>query len=98
MSGGYQVSRQNGNPGLIERNEAVAASIEQLARGEPEIFRVGYSPFLDGPATLGHNPAFSRTFQFLADGGRNQDRAKKPGEQSTCWIRTKNSSAAWCRQ
>jgi DNA-binding transcriptional LysR family regulator len=32
---------------LIERNQAAAAFIRRLARGEPEIFRIGYSPFLD---------------------------------------------------
>jgi hypothetical protein len=32
---------------LIERSEAVGAFARQLARGEPETFRVGYSPFLD---------------------------------------------------
>jgi DNA-binding transcriptional LysR family regulator len=32
---------------LIERTSLVSAFIEQLARGEPEIFRVGYSPLLD---------------------------------------------------
>lgn len=34
---------------LMERSAAVGAFIEQLARGEPEVFRVGYSPFLDMP-------------------------------------------------
>jgi DNA-binding transcriptional LysR family regulator len=34
---------------LLERSAAVGAFIDQLARGEPEIFRVGYSPFLDMP-------------------------------------------------
>jgi len=32
---------------LIERNNAVGAFIQQLARGEPEVFRIAYSPFLD---------------------------------------------------
>jgi DNA-binding transcriptional LysR family regulator len=32
---------------LIERNHVAAAFVQRLARGEPEILRVGYSPFLD---------------------------------------------------
>jgi len=32
---------------LIERSETVGAFVPQLARGEPEVFRVGYSPLLD---------------------------------------------------
>ena len=37
---------------LIERSTAIGAFIEQLARGEPELFRVGYSPFLDMPFVM----------------------------------------------
>lgn len=32
---------------LIERIAAIGTFIDQLASGEPEVFRVGYSPFLD---------------------------------------------------
>lgn len=34
---------------LIERVSAAGAFVRQLARGEPEVFTVGYSPFLDMP-------------------------------------------------